>query len=219
MSPSPTPLALLLVPIVLLAVACGPDRTTQGTTPPEPAQPAASARPGASSRTPAPDERPVQPPSGPLTFTAQEGWIEEPPSSSMRAAQYRLPGPQGEPEATVVVFYFGAAGGGGFEANVARWASQFEQPDGAPSLSRARESSRRVGGMGVREVAFEGTYVAETFPGSGQRVRNEDWALRGAMIEAPVGPYYARLLGPKDAVERSEPSFRAFIGALGDAGR
>lgn len=152
---------------------------------------------------------------GPLEFTPPTGWIVEQPTSGMRAAQYRLPSFPGEgQDTTVVVFYFGAGGGGGFDANVARWAGQFEQADGTPSIQRARETSRDVQGMAVREVALEGTYVAETTPGSGQRVREEDWALRGAMIAAPTGPYYARLLGPRAGVERWEPTFRTFIGNL-----
>lgn len=203
--------APLLLCLSLAALpACGPDRA--GAT-----QPASSAAPGAPASTVTPQGSPAAAPlgKGPLVFTPPPGWQSESPTSGMRAAQYRLPAEPGEgQDTTVVVFFFGAAGGGGFEANVARWAGQFEQPAGAPTLERARETSRSVNGMALREVALEGTYVAETFPGSGQRVREEGWALRGAMVEAPTGPYYVRLLGPRAGVERWEPSFRAFLGDL-----
>lgn len=213
---SPTTLLLCLAFAAL--PACGPDRAGGDSTKPSPALAAPQGgAPGAPASTRTPQDAPSAAPlgKGPLAFTPPAGWVVEPTTSGMRAAQYRLPAQEGEgQDTTVVVFFFGAAGGGGFEANVARWASQFEQPDGAPTMERARETSRSVNGMALREVALEGTYVAETFPGSGQRVREEGWALRGAMVEAPTGPYYIRLLGPRAGVERAEPSFRTFLGDL-----
>ena len=47
-------------------------------------------------------------------------WQREQPSSSMRLAQFRLPG---EPEAHLVVYFFGAGQGGTVEMNVARWSA------------------------------------------------------------------------------------------------
>jgi hypothetical protein len=205
---------LLLSLPLLASVSCGSDPATANAGTASPGT-AGSALPSAGGAATATSDAARTAPAGPLAFRAQEGWVTEGSTSSMRAAQYRLPGGEGVGDATVVVFFFGAAGGGGFEANVARWASQFEQPSGAPTLQTARESTRQVAGMPVREVALEGTYVAETFPGSGQRVREEGWALRGAMVDAAVGPYYVRLLGPVQAVEHWEPSFRAFISSLG----
>jgi hypothetical protein len=45
-----------------------------------------------------------------LTWTLPSGWTEEAPSSSMRRAQYRIPGPGGPAECAV--FYFGPGQGG-----------------------------------------------------------------------------------------------------------
>lgn len=198
-------LSFSLLPIVLLVcVACGPDRS---------AQDSATQGSGASTAAPEAEAPAATAPTGPLTFNAQEGWIAETTTSGMRAAQFRLPAQEGDAE--VVVFFFGAGGAGGFQANLERWAGMFEQPDGSSSMDRVSESSRHVAGMAVREVSIEGNYSAEVPPGSGNRVRHEDWALRGAMVDAPVGPYFIRLLGPADVVERYEPSFRAFISSLG----
>src|SRR5437867_10979552 len=40
-----------------------------------------------------------------LAWTVPAGWISEPPASSMRRAQYQVPGPAGDGECAV--FYFG----------------------------------------------------------------------------------------------------------------
>jgi hypothetical protein len=73
---------------------------------------------------------------------------------------------------------------------------------------------RKVNGMPVHEVALSGTYVAETAPGSGQRVREEGWRMLVSVIDSDHGSYYAKLVGPQATVERWEPSFRRFVGEV-----
>ena len=66
-----------------------------------------------------------------VKFTVPQGWIDQKPSSSMRKAQFELPGEAGPAE--LVVYYFGLGGAGGREANVQRWLGQFSNPNlGAP---------------------------------------------------------------------------------------
>jgi len=144
-----------------------------------------------------------------VRFRAQPGWIEESPSSGMRKAQFRLPGAAGE--ATLVVYHFGAGGGGGVEANLERWAGQFEQPDGASSRARLKTESRKLGSHAVTEAELEGTYVAETSPGSGVHVREERWGLVASIVEAPEGAYYVKLVGPTATVGQWRASYRAFL--------
>jgi hypothetical protein len=129
----------------------------------------------------------------------------------MRAAQYRLPGEAGE--ASLVVYHFGARTGS-LEANLERWAGQFEQPDGGDSAARMQRSERRVGDLDVVVVELAGTYVAETTPGSGERVREEGWRMLAAVVDAPQGPYYAKLVGPEATVAAHSASFDAFLAAL-----
>lgn len=147
----------------------------------------------------------------PLVLAAQEGWLEEEPANSMRAAQFRLPGEAGE--ATLVVYHFGS-GGGSLEANLERWAGQFEQPDGGDSAARMGRSERRVGDLDVVVVDLAGTYVAETSPGSGEFVNEPDWRMLAAVIDAPQGPYYAKLVGPQATVAAHAARFDAFLDGL-----
>lgn len=192
----------LPVTFLLLGFACGsPDDA--------PAVPEASA-PVA----PTPPSTPKAA-SGELLFSAPSGWIIEKPAGSMRKAQYMLPRATGDDDdGSVVVFFFGSAGGGGREANLTRWAGQFEQPDGSDSSKHSKSSDRTVNGLAVTDVELSGIYVAETTPGSGERVRKENWRMLASIVEAPAGPYYVKLVGPWETIQRWESSYKAFIDAL-----
>lgn len=200
-----TPRHLALPTVLLLGFACD--------SPPDaPAAPQAPAAPAA----PATPQAPAA--SGELEFSAQAGWVVETPTSSMRKAQYLLPHADGDTEdASLVVYFFGAGGGGGREANLTRWAGQFEQPDGSDSSGRMKSADRTVNGLAVTDVELSGTYVAETTPGSGERVRKEGWRMIASIVEAPAGPCYAKLVGPGRTVARWEPSYKSFIDALKSA--
>lgn len=151
----------------------------------------------------------------PLVFTTPAGWVEEATTSTMRRAQYRLPRAEGDAEdAECVVYYFGAGGGGGVEANLERWCGQFEQPDGSASSAHLVRAERSVGGMRVHEVELSGTYVAETSPGSGVRVNKPGFALRGAIVESDHGSYFVKLTGPQATVAHHADAFRALVSTV-----
>jgi hypothetical protein len=179
----------------------------------EPAAPAKStpAEPApAKSAPPAPAE--ARPSGQPLVFEPPADWIADKPTSPMRKAQYRLPRAEGDTaDAECVVYFFGDMGGGGVEANIERWCSQFEQPDGRDSKDVLVRSERRVAGMPVHEVQLSGTYVAETAPGSGVRVNQPGSRMLAAILESDHGPYYVKLVGPSATVAKHEAAFRDFI--------
>ena len=154
----------------------------------------------------APEER--------LSFTAQPGWVESEPASSMRAAEYVLLGGGGLKDASLVVYYFGPQHGGSVEANVTRWTEQFEQPDGRPSQEVLQQVERSVLDFPTHEVYLSGTYVAETSPGSGEYLNHPEWRMMGAIIESNHGFYYVKLVGPEQTVRRWELSFRTFLNAV-----
>lgn len=151
---------------------------------------------------------------GPTTmhFTAPDGWITEEPSSSMRAAQYVLPADtEGVDDATLVVFYFGRGGAGAVEANLTRWYGQFAQADGSATVDSAQRSETTINGMRTTLVAVTGTYVAETRPGSGQRVNKPGYSMLAAIMESNHGPYFIKLVGPEAVVTAWEESYHEFL--------
>ncbi|HWP43554.1 MAG TPA: hypothetical protein VNO14_09990 [Blastocatellia bacterium] len=161
---------------------------------------------------PSASQPPARPQSGSVEFKAQEGWVTETPTSSMRAAQYRLPKTEDDPEdASLVVFYFGPGQGGSTQANLERWISQMEQPDGRPSSERAKTENLTVNGMNVSLLDVSGRYTAEMVPGEGTRHNKPNYRMRAAVIETPAGPYFVKLVGPQKTVARWDESFIAFV--------
>ncbi|MHC4108380.1 MAG: hypothetical protein ACYSTY_09885 [Planctomycetota bacterium] len=149
-----------------------------------------------------------------LGLTPPAGWVAEPPASSVRFAQYRLPGDGSSDDAQLVIYYFGPTGAGPVEGNINRWCRQFEQPDGRDSRGAAVTAERTVNGLALTTIDLSGTYVAETSPGSGERVNKPDYRLLGAIIETDAGPYYVKLVGPAQTVARWQASYDAFILSL-----
>lgn len=146
-----------------------------------------------------------------ITIPLAQGWTARTPSSSMRAAEVVLPGVEGEDEASMVVFYFGAGGAGTAEANLARWRSQFSMPDGSDPSDHAEIASVDLGGRAMVVMRLDGTYIAETSPGSGERVNKENWSLVGAVVETSAGPYYVKIVGPSSAIERERSGIDAML--------
>jgi hypothetical protein len=132
----------------------------------------------------------------------------------MRVAQFVIPRVAGDAaDAELVIYYFGGSGGG-VDANIDRWIGQMQQPDGAPSATRAKRSTRTINGLKVSLVDVSGTYVAETTPGSAQRHNNPNFRLRAAVIETANGPYFIKLTGPARTVSASEADVERFLGSL-----
>jgi hypothetical protein len=149
---------------------------------------------------------------GPFSMVVPAGWTEKPSTSSMRAAQFQVPAPDGG-EAEVIVYYFGETGAGSVQANIDRWLSQFKQPDDKPSSEVAKIEKAQFAGQDASVVSVSGRYVAAAMPG-GQPVDKPDQSLVAAIVPSPKGPYYFRLVGSKAAVAAQEGSFRGALGSL-----
>jgi len=149
----------------------------------------------------------------PFKFVEQEGWISEPPSNNFRKAQYRLPAVEGDPDdATLVVITF--PGGGTVDDNFTRWCMQFLQDDGRPSTEAAARDVEEREGFRFHTIDVSGRYVAETQPGSGERVNLPEYRLLGCVIETGGSPYFVKMVGPAETMERWQASFYAFLKAM-----
>ena len=142
-----------------------------------------------------------------LVWIVPEGWIEEIPSSNMRRAQYRVPGRGGDGEC--VVFYFGPGQGGDTMSNAARWAGQFEQPDGRPSTEVMKTEKLEVA-VPVLRVEVTGTYanmmiMDEKRPG---------YMLLGAIAEGPDANWFFKFTGPEVTLLDGREGFDEMIRSL-----
>ena len=61
---------------------------------------------------------------------------------------------------------------------------------------------------------LSGTYIAEVRPGAAERHNSPGYRMRTAVIEAPNGPYYVKLVGPAKTVAAWNDSFNAFLGSV-----
>jgi hypothetical protein len=169
----------------------------------DPASPQSDAAQSNSANSPAPGE---------LRFKTPDGWVKEPTSSAMRVAQYKLPRTEGDAEdALLVVYYFGVTQGGTAQANIDRWISQMQQPDGSATKDKAKTETMTVNGLKVSSIDVSGTYTAEMAPGSGTRHNDANYRLRAAVVEAPKGNYFLKLVGPSKTMGRWEQSVTDFV--------
>ena len=145
---------------------------------------------------------------GPLSAVAPKGWVAQQPSSSMRVAQYGLPGPAGE--ATLGIFFFGPGQGGSVEANIERWYGQFEQEDGQPA--QGRRWTRQVGDIEIAGVDISGTFSGGM--GMGSAEPQAGYRMLGAIAVHRSGTVFFKMTGPAQTVEQWAASFDEFIGSL-----
>lgn len=148
---------------------------------------------------------------GGLMAVVDPNWIREPPSSSMRLAQFRLPAQeQGTEDAELAVF---SGIGGTVEENLNRWFGQFKQTDGSDSKSKARVQTFNVGGMNTTIADLMGIFTGGGMPMS-RPVEKPEYRLLAAIVEGTAEPYYFKLVGPSITIEHWAETFGRFIGTL-----
>lgn len=165
-------------------------------------------RPGSGSARPAPQPMPPGPvQAAGLHFELPEGWTRLAPSSRMRAAQAEVAGPAGKAEMTM--FFFGEGGGGGVEANLQRWIGQMSPVAGSEPERQSFEES----GTKVHLVSVVGTRQPAGF-GMGPSKPLPDQQMLGAVVEGPGGPWFFKLVGPRETVAGSREGFVAMLRAV-----
>jgi hypothetical protein len=150
---------------------------------------------------------------GALKYTAPSGWQTRAASSSMRVAEFVLPGRDAAGSAELVIYYFGGTGGS-VDANVQRWLGQMQQPDGRATSEVATREAKTINGLKVALLDVSGTYVAEVTPGATEKHNSPGFRMRTAVVETPRGPYFLKLVGPAATVETWQASFNDFLSSL-----
>ena len=132
-------------------------------------------------------------------------WIEHPPQGSMRAANYTVPGRDGNEAAHIVVFH---SIGGSIDANIDRWQSQFE-PDENRDLVEPQISRFEAGGMPVTLVELAGSWKK-----MGTTWFTPDQLFIMAIVESPRGNVFIRFAGQTATVEGARPEFVKMVRSL-----
>ncbi len=149
-----------------------------------------------------------------LSWQVPNDWTAEQPTSSMRIAQFSLPRSGSDAEdASLVIFYFGGEGGG-TDANIQRWISQFSEADVAASEPKRTE----VNGLAQTHVDITGTYLFKTRPMAPTATEKPGFRMLAAVIEGAGGPWFVKFVGPKDTVAKWEAAFQGFLASCKLAG-
>ena len=143
---------------------------------------------------------------GVISVVPPSEWRSVPPSSSMRTAEYEVPGADGGAGANLAIF---AANWGSVDDNVARWVAQFSE--------LKTEVGRRdliVGGAG-EEISVTLVDVAGTFSGgmAGGGAQSHQRML-GAIVDVGGSFYYMKFLGPERTVTHWKEGFESFIHSI-----
>jgi hypothetical protein len=133
----------------------------------------------------------------------------------MRAATYVVPAVAGDKEdGECAVYYFGPGQGGSVEANVDRWAGQFEQPDGGPSRRVTQIRKQKINSLAVTTIDLSGTYTGSGGPMARAKVSKPGYRLLGAIVEGLQGPLFFKFTGPAKTVAAGQASFEAMLKTL-----
>ncbi len=197
-------LGKLARPLAVLGAVAACSRT------PEPApRPAAS---GPVATTPTPKPAAATDATG-ITWKDPAAWQRIAPTGPMRKASWRVPRSKGDSDdADLALFYFGPKEGGSVSANVERWVSQFsDRTPKDPTPTR-----REINGMSVHVVEIEAGTYSGGMPGasSAPSAPKPGWALLGAVVEAPSGKYFWKLVGPRESVKSAKPAFGELLDSV-----
>jgi hypothetical protein len=166
-------------------------------------------------------DRPRETTFEPVQLVAGIAWRTEAPligrrpTSEYRTAEYAV---RGHDEAELAVFHFrspeedGAAEGGSVDDNIGRWLEQFTQPDGRPTREVAEIDEREIDGVPVTVVRARGTFSG--MRGMGAAENAEGYALLGAIVEAPEGLVFFKLLGSEAAIRDAESAFESTLASI-----
>lgn len=145
---------------------------------------------------------------GGLALTIPSEWTAQPPKSSMRLAEFVLPGPGGDTEMAIYRFPGGA---GGVEANIARWKGQFTPPEGKTIDEVTTVDVQERGPLKITRVDITGTNVAEAMPGAGDRRNEPDSRMLAAIIEGSGDPFFLKAAGASATLDVWAPAFTTVL--------
>lgn len=144
-----------------------------------------------------------------LQYESPAHWEQGQPSSSMRVAQWTLPGHSEAAPAECVIFHF--PGGGDPDGNVSRWLGQFRQDDGGDTAANALRAERQVNGLEVTLLKAAGTFLDQNPPMTGPIHERPDYGLFGAVISTSRDPYFLKCTGPEQLIDSEEPAIIGLI--------
>ena len=145
---------------------------------------------------------------GGVTWTVPRGWTVE-GERPMRVGTYAVPAASGDADGgECAAYYFGVNQGGDVQANIDRWAMQFE------GVSGLNQTTSEIHGMQVTNVVLKGTYLAPAGPMMQSQGKKAHYALLGAIVDAPKGRVFFKFTGPEKTVDAEKSGFEALLNSI-----
>ncbi len=222
---SPACVALLSL---LSACNSGPTpRASSHEEPPATALPATEPGPAVADEHPHPAEEGAEAPAAPPTaadspnraapplagiaWDSPPGFERSPAQHPMRAAEYILQTDGGP--LSLVAYHFPGMGGS-VNDNIERWKGQFDEA----AREAAQVESSEVRGLSLTTLDISGSnagmHIGPRPEGGSDDAAAPAQRMLGAVVEAPGGLVFFKLVGPAAAVEGALPGYRSFLASL-----
>jgi gluconolactonase len=143
-----------------------------------------------------------------LKLTVPESWESQPPSNNLRLGQFKIAPLKDEGESEIYIASF-PGGGGGVDANVSRWISQFTSEGRKVKVTQGKAPQ---GDYVLADIS--GTYKQSIGPPVRMQTKEvPDSRMLGVilMIE-DEGIYFVKFTGGKETVASQEKAFRKSFG-------
>jgi hypothetical protein len=146
-----------------------------------------------------------------VTWVDPPEWTRSQKANAMRKATYVVPhAASDKDDGELGVFYFGPGQGGGVDANIERWVKQF--PDA--KLDQVKRADRSANGLVAHTVEIaSASYIANAMARGNEKLKS-NYALLGAIVEAPSGSYFFKLTGPESTVAAAKPVFYKLLDSV-----
>lgn len=147
---------------------------------------------------------------GSLAYQIPQGWVAKPPRP-MTKEIYSLPRAEGDPEdGDLAVSFYPGMKNVPLEQHVARYAGQFQQPDGRPTSEVLKTTELEETAHPTTLIDVSGRYNAGSMFGPKQPPK-DDFRMMTAIVNTPEGPWFFKLVGPAKTVARHEEAFLELV--------
>ncbi len=146
---------------------------------------------------------------GNYTFKAGAPWAVRGEPKMMSSGGATIAGKDSKPGVEADFYHFGAGGGGGEAANIARWVGQFQPgEDGAPAKPKREEL--KFGEKTVILVHIKGTFLTGGAMAA-KKAPMPGYAMIGAIIPGEGGSVYLKVTGAEAAVTGATEDVKKLI--------
>lgn len=149
---------------------------------------------------------------GRFQVDAPADWEARQPKSRIIAYEFAAPASEGDDEEGRLTVM---AAGGGIEANIERWYTQWKQPDGSPTKDRAKVDREKIAGQEVYIVDISGTYLDRPAPfARAPAVERENYRMLAAIIATDEAHFFFKFYGPRKTISDQRDQFLAMVRSL-----